>query len=32
MAVDEVRLWNALGTTRPRAVLTLDDVPLTSLY
>lgn len=32
MMVDEVRLWNAVGSTRPRAVLTLDDVPLTSLY
>lgn len=32
MMVDEVGLWNALGTARPRLVLTLDDVPLTSLY
>lgn len=32
MIVDEVGLWNALGTTRPRVVLTLDDVPLTTVY
>jgi hypothetical protein len=30
--VHEVETWNALNTTRPRHVTTLDDVPLTSLY
>jgi hypothetical protein len=32
MCSDEVRLWNAMHTTAPRSVLSLDDVPLTSLY
>lgn len=32
MTVDEVALWDRLGTTRPAQVLSLDDVPLTSLY
>jgi hypothetical protein len=31
-AVDEIGLWNRLGTTRPTLVITLDDVPLTSFY
>lgn len=32
MSADEIELWNALGTTAPASVLTLDDVPLTSSY
>ncbi len=32
MVTDEVRLWDALGTTRPDLVVPLFDVPLTSLY
>lgn len=32
MLSDEIAVWNTLGTTSPSAVLTLDDVPLTSLY
>ncbi len=32
MCSDEVGLWNAMGTTAPGRVVTLDDVPLTSLY
>ena len=32
MLTNEVDLWNHLGTTAPADVLTLDDVPLTSLY
>jgi hypothetical protein len=27
-----VRIWNDYGTTRPAAVLTVEDVPVTSLY
>lgn len=30
--VHEVEAWNALRTTRPRHVVTLDGVPITSLY
>jgi hypothetical protein len=32
MTADEVALWEQLGTTAPMQVLSLDDVPLTSLY
>lgn len=32
MLSGEVDLWNHFGTTAPDRVLTLDDVPLTSLY
>ncbi|MCX4243729.1 hypothetical protein [Paraliomyxa miuraensis] len=32
MTTDEVALWEQLGTTVPLQVLSLDDVPLTSLY
>ena len=32
MTTDEVALWQQLGTTVPVQVLSLDDVPLTSLY
>lgn len=32
MAADEIRLWNALGDTRPAMIVDLDDVPLTSFY
>jgi hypothetical protein len=32
MTADEVRIWNDYGTTRPAAVLTVEDVPVTSLY
>jgi hypothetical protein len=32
MTSDEVALWEQLGTTAPAQVLSLDDVPLTSLY
>lgn len=32
MLSNEVELWNHLGTTAPSAVVTLGDVPLTSLY
>jgi hypothetical protein len=32
MAADEIALWEQLGTTAPAQVLSLDDVPLTSLY
>lgn len=32
MLSNEVDLWNHFGTTAPIDVLTLDDVPLTSLY
>jgi hypothetical protein len=32
MTADEVALWEQLGTTAPAQVLSLDDVPLTSLY
>lgn len=32
MLSNEIDLWNHLGTTAPAEVLTLDDVPLTSLY
>ncbi|MEM7152702.1 MAG: hypothetical protein AAF799_07660 [Myxococcota bacterium] len=32
MAVEEQSLWEGMGTTRPVQVLSLDDVPLTSLY
>lgn len=32
MTTDEVALWQQLGTTVPAQVLSLDDVPLTSLY
>jgi hypothetical protein len=32
MTTDEVGLWQQLGTTAPAQVLSLDDVPLTSLY
>ena len=32
MTTDEVALWEQLGTTAPAQVLSLDDVPLTSLY
>jgi hypothetical protein len=31
MLTDEVEVWNELGT-RPRALITLDDVPLTTEY
>ncbi len=32
MLTYEVQLWRSLGQVSPRAVLELDDVPLTSLY
>jgi hypothetical protein len=32
MTTDEVSLWNRLHTTRPTQVITLHDVPLTTLY
>ncbi len=32
MTVDEIRIWNAYGTTRPAAVLTVEDVPVTGIY
>lgn len=32
MTTDEVGLWQQLRTTAPAQVLSLDDVPLTSLY
>jgi hypothetical protein len=32
MLSNEVDLWNHFGTTAPVDVVTLDDVPLTSLY
>jgi hypothetical protein len=32
MVSDEIDVWNAMDTTAPRSVLSLDDVPLTSLY
>lgn len=32
MTTDEVALWDQLGTTAPAQVVSLDDVPLTSLY
>ena len=32
MGVEEHALWQTLGTTAPMQVLSLDDVPLTSLY
>jgi hypothetical protein len=32
MTADEVALWEQLGTTAPAQVVSLDDVPLTSLY
>jgi len=32
MLDDEVQLWNALETTAPRDLVTLDDVPLTAEY
>lgn len=32
MLSNEVDLWNHLDTTAPREVVTLDDVPLASLY
>jgi 4-amino-4-deoxy-L-arabinose transferase-like glycosyltransferase len=32
MTTLQVQLWRQLGTTAPSAVITLDDVPLTSLY
>jgi hypothetical protein len=32
MVSDEVTVWNAMHTTAPCSVLSLDDVPLTSLY
>jgi hypothetical protein len=32
MTTDEIDLWNRMGTSAPASVITLDDVPLTSLY
>jgi hypothetical protein len=32
MTTYEVSLWNRLGTTKPTQVITLHDVPLTTLY
>ena len=32
MCSDELQLWRTMGTTAPTSVLSLDDVPLTSLY
>ena len=32
MTTNETDLWNAMGTTAPSSVITLDDVPLTSIY
>ena len=32
MTIEETELWNRLHTNTPAMVLTLDDVPLTSLY
>jgi hypothetical protein len=32
MLVYELEIWDALHTTAPTAVITLDDVPITSLY
>jgi len=32
MTTDEVSLWNRMRTTRPTQVITLHDVPLTTLY
>lgn len=32
MTVDEIRIWNEYGTTRPAALLTVEDVPVTALY
>ncbi|MEZ4385604.1 MAG: hypothetical protein R3A79_30075 [Nannocystaceae bacterium] len=32
MLTYELELWNDLGTAAPRAIVELDDVPLTSLY
>lgn len=32
MAVEEHALWKAMGTTVPLQVITLDDVPITSVY
>jgi hypothetical protein len=32
MTADEIEVWNALGSRSPTAIVTLDDVPLTSLY
>lgn len=32
MGVEEQSLWQRMGTTAPMQVLSLDDVPLTSLY
>lgn len=32
MTSDEIGVWQQLGTTAPLQVLSLDDVPLTSLY
>jgi hypothetical protein len=32
MRSDELAIWDAMGTTRPSMVLTLDDVPITIVY
>ena len=32
MTTDEVRLWNAMGGTRPAGFVLLDGVPVTILY
>lgn len=32
MAADELSLWQSMGTTVPLQVITLDDVPITSVY
>ncbi len=32
MLSDEVRVWNSFGRTDPATVVTLDDVPVASLY
>ena len=32
MLTHELQVWDALRTTAPDEVVTLDDVPLTSLY
>ena len=32
MLSDEIAIWEALGTTQPAMVVTLDDVPVTIVY
>ena len=32
MAVDEIAIWEQMGTAQPQQVVSLHDVPLSALY